>query len=147
MADEDDLDRDRDGSSDDLDAEDDLDQDQADPDDDGMGIFRQALDQSARPAAATAPSDGLLDNESAAAVDKTAGMSKHEREQQRMQKRIAQLEAQNMAEKDWFMQGESAAGEPTCLVSSQPVMLVCLTELHGLSIWMLLPNPVCIVVG
>lgn len=100
--------------ADDLDAEDDLsqDQDQDDPDDDGMGIFRQALDQSARPADVDAtPSGGLLDEDSAAAVDQTAGLSKHERQQARMQERIAKLEAQNMAEKDWFMQGESAAGK------------------------------------
>ncbi len=106
---EDDLDLD---DADDLDAEDDLseDQDQDDPDDDGMGIFRQALDQSARPADVDAtPSGGLLDD--AGAVDKTAGLSKHERQQARMQERIAKLEAQNMAEKDWFMQGESAAGK------------------------------------
>ena len=82
-----------------------------------------------------------LDQEQADPDDDGMGMSKHERQQLRMQKRIAQLEAQNMAEKDWFMQGESAAGEPACLISSQPVMLVCLTERHGLSIWMLLPNP------
>lgn len=95
--------------ADELDAEDDLDQD--DPDDDGMGIFRQALDQSARPMHGDkGPSEGLLDDDSAAAVDKTAGLSKHERQQLRMQEHIAKLEAQNMAEKDWFMQGESAAG-------------------------------------
>ena len=100
--------------ADELDAEDDLDHgdlDQDDPDDDGMGIFRQALDQSARPMHGDeAPSEGLLDDDSAAAVDKTAGLSKHERQQLRMQERISKLEAQNMAEKDWFMQGESAAG-------------------------------------
>ena len=79
-----------------------------------MGIFRQALDQSARPADADAtPSGGLLDDDSAGASDKTAGLSKHERQQARMQERIAKLEAQNMAEKDWFMQGESAAGKKT----------------------------------
>ncbi|KAL0024355.1 hypothetical protein WJX79_002946 [Trebouxia sp. C0005] len=96
----------------DLDAEDELseDQDQDDPDDDGMGIFRQALDQSAHPADDDAtPSGCLLDDDSARAVDKAAGLSKHERQQARMQERIAKLEAQNMAEKDWFMQGESAA--------------------------------------
>lgn len=38
-------------------------------------------------------------------------MSKHERQQLRMQERIAKLEAQNMAEKDWFMQGEAGAGD------------------------------------
>ncbi len=110
LEDEDDLD-----DANDLDAEDDVseDQDQDDPDDDGMGIFCQALDQSARPADADAtPSGGLLDDDSAEAVDKTAGLSKHERQQARMQERISKLEAQNMAEKDWFMQGESAAGKP-----------------------------------
>lgn len=98
--------------ADELDAEDDLDHgdlDQDDPDDDGMGIFRQALDQSARPMHGDkGPSEGLLDDDSAAA--ETAGLSKHERQQLRMQERISKLEAQNMAEKDWFMQGESAAG-------------------------------------
>ncbi len=117
LGDPDDLDEEDDSDlddADDLDAEDDLsqDQDQDDPDDGGMGIFRQALDQSARPADADAtPSGGLLDDDSAGAVDKTAGLSKHERQQARMQERIAKLEAQNMAEKDWFMQGESAAGK------------------------------------
>lgn len=38
-------------------------------------------------------------------------LSKHERQQQRMQERIARLEAQNMADKDWFMQGEAGAGQ------------------------------------
>lgn len=100
--------------ADDLDAEDGPDQAQDDPDDDGMGIFRQALDKSSHLAAeaATAPSEGLLDEGPAADVDKTAGMSKHERQQLRMQERIAKLEVQNMAEKDWFMQGEAGAGQP-----------------------------------
>ena len=95
----------------DLDADDDPDQNQEDPDDDGMGIFRQGLDQSSHPTApAAAPSSGLLDEGLSADVDTTAGMSKHERQQARMQERIARLEAQNMAEKDWFMQGEAGAG-------------------------------------
>ena len=93
--------------ADDLDAE--L-ENQDDLDDDGMGIFRQALHQSAHPAGA-ATTAGLLEDESAADVDRTGGMSKHERQQARMQERIAKLEAQNMAEKDWFMQGEAAAGQ------------------------------------
>ena len=78
-----------------------------------MGIFRQALHQSSHPAAeaAAAPAGGLLDEGAAAETDRTAGMSKHERQQLRMQERIAKLEAQNMAEKDWFMQGEAGAGE------------------------------------
>lgn len=96
----------------DLDAEEDPDQTQEDPDDDGMGIFRQGLDQSSHPTeAAVAPSSDLLDEGGPSAdVDATAGMSKHERQQARMQERIARLEAQNMAEKDWFMQGEAGAG-------------------------------------
>lgn len=48
-------------------------------------------------------------------------LSKHERQQRRMQERIAKLEAQNMAEKDWFMQGESGAG--LCVVIS-PCMTI-----------------------
>ena len=101
--------------ADDLDAEDGPDQVQGDQDDEGMGIFRQALHQSSRPAAegAAAPAGGLLDEEAAADIDRTAGMSKHERQQLRMQERIAKLEAQNMAEKDWFMQGEAGAGSAT----------------------------------
>lgn len=96
--------------ADDLDAEDDPDQNQEDPEDDGMGIFRQGVDQSSHPtAAAAAPGSGLLDEGPSADVDTTAGMSKHERQQLRMQERIARLEAQNMAEKDWFMQGEADA--------------------------------------
>ncbi|DBA80599.1 TPA: hypothetical protein ACH3X1_007858 [Trebouxia sp. C0004] len=115
LGDPDDVDAEDDSDlddADDLDAEDELseNQDQNDSDDDGMGIFRQALDQSARPAEVDAtPSGGLLDEEPAGASDKAAGLSKHERQQARMQERIAKLEAQNMAEKDWFMQGESAA--------------------------------------
>ena len=46
-------------------------------------------------------------------------LSKHERQQRRMQERIAKLEAQNMAEKDWFMQGESGAGLCLGLVPAQ----------------------------
>lgn len=95
------------------DAEDDPNQDLDDPDDDGMAIFRQAFHQSSHPAAevAAAPAGGLLEEAAAAAdVDRTAGMSKHERQQLRMQERIAKLEAQNLAEKDWFMQGEAGAG-------------------------------------
>ncbi|KAL3145791.1 hypothetical protein ABBQ38_015168 [Trebouxia sp. C0009 RCD-2024] len=97
----------------DLDAEEDPDQTQEDPDDDGMGIFRQGLDQSSHPTeAAVAPSSDLLDEGGPSAdVDATAGMSKHERQQARMQERIARLEAQNMAEKDWFMQGEAGAAK------------------------------------
>ena len=53
----------------------------------------------------------LLDGD-APGTGKEAALSKHERQQRRMQERIAKLEAQNMAEKDWFMQGESGAG--TC---------------------------------
>ena len=85
---------------------------QSDPDDDGMGIFRQALQQSLHPApeAAAAPASNLLGEGAATGTDRTAGMSKHERQQLRMQERIAKLEAQNMAEKDWFMQGEAGAG-------------------------------------
>lgn len=99
-------------NSDDLNAEDDPDQAQADPDDDGMGIFRQALHQSSHPAAeaAAAPAGGVLEQAPDADVKGTAGMSKHERQQQRMQERITKLEAQHMAEKDWFMQGEAGAG-------------------------------------
>ena len=51
----------------------------------------------------------LLDGD-APGTGKEATLSKHERQQRRMQERIAKLEAQNMAEKDWFMQGESGAG-------------------------------------
>lgn len=43
-------------------------------------------------------------------------MSKHERGQLRMQERIAKLEAQNMADKDWFMQGEAGAGQCSLIV-------------------------------
>lgn len=98
-------------NSDDVDAEDDP--AQAEPDDDGMGIFRQALHQSSHPAAeaaAAAAAGGVLDQGPDADAQGIAGMSKHERQQQRMQERITKLEAQNMAEKDWFMQGEAGAG-------------------------------------
>lgn len=36
-----------------------------------------------------------------------------------MQERIAKLEAQNMADKDWFMQGEAGAGEKCCTDKTQ----------------------------
>ena len=98
-----------------MDASDDPDQsqDEPDPDDDGMGIFRQAIDQAAVPAIGSADAaTALLDDDATAAgKDSTAGLSKHQRQQLRMQERIAKLEAQNMAEKDWFMQGEAGAGE------------------------------------
>lgn len=110
---------------DDLDADDDLDEDQDVADDDGMGIFRQALDQSARPVDTDA--GDLLEDDSAVTADKTAGLSKHERQQLRMQERIAKLEAQNMAAKDWFMQGESGAGEPPELPLTE-LHLTCMTQ-------------------
>lgn len=109
---EDDSDENLEDADEDLGAEDDLDQNPEDPDDDGMGIFRQGLDQSSHPTeAGVAPSTDLLDKGPSADMDATAGMSKHERQQVRMQERIARLEAQNMAEKDWFMQGEAGAGK------------------------------------
>lgn len=62
----------------------------------------------------------LLD-EDAPGTGKETALSKHERQQRRMQERIAKLEAQNMAEKDWFMQGESGAGLcPTDIVFLVP---------------------------
>lgn len=123
--------------ADDLDAEDDPDQNQEDPEDDGMGIFRQGVDQSSHPtAAAAAPGSGLLDEGPSADVDTTAGMSKHERQQLRMQERIARLEAQNMAEKDWFMQGEADAGRPPphppLHCSPTPRVPNCLAHRHDL---------------
>ena len=128
--------------ADDLDAEDDPDQDQGDPDDDGMGIFRQALHQSSHPAAAAASAaGGLVDEGAAADVDRTAGMSKHERQQLRMQERIAKLEAQNMAEKEWFMQGEAGAGQVTSdqaaqLSDTHHVVLGCCKQcLHSKPCW------------
>lgn len=51
-----------------------------------------------------------LQDDVSPAIDKTGTLSTHERQQQRMQERIAKLEAQNMAEKDWFMSGEAGAG-------------------------------------
>ncbi|KAL3156038.1 hypothetical protein ABBQ32_013026 [Trebouxia sp. C0010 RCD-2024] len=109
---EDDSDENLEDADEDLGAEDDLDQNPEDPDDDGMGIFRQGLDQSSHPTeAGVAPSTDLLDKGPSADMDATAGMSKHERQQVRMQERIARLEAQNMAEKDWFMQGEAGAAK------------------------------------
>ena len=78
-----------------------------------MGIFRRTLHQPSQPAeGAAAASGGLLEDDSAAGdKGRTAGMSKHERQQLRMQEHIAKLEAQNMADKDWFMQGEAGAGQ------------------------------------
>ena len=113
---ESDLDDDPDHDEDDLeeDIEDDnSDQAQDDPDDDGMGIFRQAQGQPGHPAGPSAPTEGggVEDDADAAEGETRAGLSKHERQQQRMQQRIARLEAQNLAAKDWFMQGESGAGE------------------------------------
>lgn len=83
-----------------------------------MGIFRQALQQPSQPAEGTAAdSGGLLEDDSAGGdKDRTGGMSKHERGQLRMQERIAKLEAQNMADKDWFMQGEAGAGQCSLIV-------------------------------
>ena len=109
-------------------------QDEPDPYDDGMGIFRQAMDQSAIPAIGSADAaTTLLDDDATAAAankDSIAGLSKHQRQQLRMQERIAKLEAQNMAEKDWFMQGEAGAGE---LLQYHHVAESCCTLLHKLS--------------
>ena len=122
LADEADPDQDLD----ELDAADGPDHDMdpdAEPDDDnGMGIFRRAQDQSAEPDRKTvnarAPQHMLVDgrDDAADAQDKLAGLSKHERQQLRMQERIARLEAQNMADKDWFMQGEAAACKHTFML-------------------------------